>query len=323
MRKFTFIFILTLGALVMQGQTNSKLSYLFNNTLAESNGMGPTLSMLDSAGMFVIDTLNELNGVTKTVYRFKRNSGVQFNNAMAGTFLDSTYSIELYFVFDELSGYKRVVDWKNRTTDLGAYVLSGELDFYPYMTSDTATVVAGEYTYYVITRNGLTKELKIYSNANIEIDFTDASNDAVIDTSHVLNFFQDDLQAQNEASPGAIALLNLYNYELDSATIIHKFDSLQGELTAIRALGNNKALVHIYPNPASDKINIDLRQFNPNGQVLVSIITSTGNIVFDRVYSGGSNYMLDLSSLALSNGIYMVKAESGTEIYSQKFIIRK
>jgi hypothetical protein len=323
MRKFTFIFFLSIGALFLQGQNITELSYLFNYNLAESNGNGPNLNMLDSAGMFVIDTLTGLNNITKVVYRFKRNSGVQFNNALAGNFLDSTYSIEMYFVFDDVTGYKRVIDWKNRTTDLGAYILSGLLDFYPYATSDSAMVVAGEYTYYVLTRNGLTKELKIYSNANLGIDFTDASNDAVIDTSHVLNFFQDDLIAQNEASPGAVALLDLYNYVLDSATIRHKFDSLQGELTAIRAIGSKDIRVHIYPNPASDKVNIDLRQFNQNGQVNVSVITSTGIVVYNRVYFGGSNYRIDLNSLALPNGIYLVKAESSNEIYSQKFVIRR
>src|ERR1017187_4287287 len=108
MKKITFIFFLTFGALLLKGQnapqTTSRLSYLFNNTLAESNGNGPNLTMLDSAGMFVQDTLTELNGMIRTVYRFKKNAGVQFNNALAGSFLDSTFSVEIYFKFDEVDG---------------------------------------------------------------------------------------------------------------------------------------------------------------------------------------------------------------------------
>jgi len=323
MRRFTFIVFFILGVLFLQGQTHSILSYTFNNTLAESKGIGPTLTMLDSIGVFVIDTLNEVSNQTKTVYRFKKNGGVQFNNALGTNFLDSTYSIELYFVFDELDSWKRVIDWKRRTTDYGAYVFNGELNFYPYVYSSSAPVVAGEYTYYVVTRDGATKDLKIYTDAKVEINFTDAYNDGVIDTSHVLNFFVDDLVVQNEASPGAVALLNLYNYVLDSTAIKHKYDSLHGQLFAVRELGNKKASLSVYPNPASDIINIDLNQFYANGQVNVSLINSTGSVVYSRSYAAGSNYRIDLNSLALPNGIYMVKAGFASEIYCQKFVIRR
>ena len=323
MRNFTFILFFAMGSLFLQGQTHSILSYTFNNTLSESKGNGPALTMLDSIGVFVIDTLNEVSNKTKTVYRFKKNAGVQFDNALAANFLDSTYSIELYFVFDELGSWKRVIDWKNRTTDDGAYVYDGKLNFYPYVYSDSAPVVASQYTYYVVTRDGITKNLKIYTDAKTEISFTDANNDGMIDTSHVLNFFVDDLVVQNEASPGAVALLNLYNYVLDSTAIKHKFDSLHGQLFAVRELGNNKASLRVYPNPVSEKVNIDLRQFYTKGQVNVSLINSTGSVVYSRTYAAGSSYRIDLNPLELPNGIYMVKAESATEIYSQKFVIRR
>ena len=267
--------------------------------------------------------MNEVSGRTKIVYRFKRNCGVQFDNALAGNFLDSTYSIELYFVFDEVNGYRRVIDWKNRKSDYGAYVFNGQLYFYPFVSSDSAPVVAGQYTYYVATRNGATKNLKIYTDTKTEINFTDDNNDGLIDTSHVLNFFQDDLQVQNEASSGAVALLNLYNYVLDSATIKHKFDSLQGQLFSVREIGNKKASIRVFPNPASDKVNIDLSQFYRKGQVAISLINCTGSVVYSRTFPAGSSYMIDLNLLTLPNGIYMVKAESATEIYCQKFVIRR
>src|ERR1039457_3869612 len=187
MRKFTFIFFMVLGAFLLQGQTHTHLSYKFNNTLAESKGIGPTLTMLDSAGVFVLDTLNEVNGNTKTVYRFKKSSGLQFDNALAGHFIDSTYTIELYFVFDELNGWKRVIDWKNRKTDWGAYVYYGKINFYNIVTSDTAPVAPGEYTYYVVARNGITKNIRMYTDAKTSLNFIDANDDGVIDTSNVLH----------------------------------------------------------------------------------------------------------------------------------------
>jgi hypothetical protein len=321
MKKFTLIVFLALGGLFLQGQ-NAMLSYTFNNSLAESKGNGPTLKVLDSVGMYVLDTLNEVSGRTKTVYRFIRNSGVQFDNALAGNFIDSTYSIELYFVFDELGSWKRVIDWKNRKTDYGAYVYNGQLNFYPYIYSDTAPVVAGEYTYYTVTRDKATKNLKIYTDARTYVNFIDAAGDAVMDTAHVLNFFQDDRMVPNEASSGAVALLNIYNYVLDSATIKHKFDSLRGQLFAIRE-NTNKAPAWVFPNPANDVINVSLQQFSPDNDVSVSLINSTGTVVFKQTFPGGSTHRIDLKSLALSNGIYLAKAESASKTDAQKFIIRK
>jgi hypothetical protein len=278
---------------------------------------------LDSLGAFEVDTLNKVSNMTKTVYRFKKNCGLQFDNALAANFLDSTYSIELYFVFDDVNGWKRVIDWKNRTTDDGAYVYYGQIGFYDFAISDSAPVKQGEYTYYIVTRDGITKNLKIYTDATTEINFTDADNEGVIDTSHVLNFFFDDLQVQDEASSGAVALLNIYNYVLDSVTVKHKFDSLHGQLFAVRELGNKKSPLRVYPNPASDKVNIDLSQFYTNGRINVSLINSTGSAVYKRACDAGSSYLIDLNSLALANGIYMVKAESASEIYCQKFVIRR
>jgi hypothetical protein len=323
MRKFTFLFILALGALLLQGQTHKNLSYKFNNTLTESKGIGPTLTILDSMGVFETDTLNEVNGNTKTVYRFIRNSGLQFDNNLAGHFVDSTYTIELYFVFDELGSWKRVIDWKNRTSDHGAYVYNGEINFYPWVYSNSAPVVAGEYTYYVVTRNGVTNDLKVYTDALVEVEFNDNTYDGVIDTAYnVLNFFQDDLQVQNEASSGAVALLNIYNYELDSATIKHKFDSLHGQLFAVRELNKNSSL-KVYPNPASDRINIDLRQLRAHGRLDVIIVNSSGSVVFEQPSVPGNTYGIDLQSLSLPEGIYMVRVMGGSDIYSQKFVIRR
>ena len=58
-----------------QGQ--NRLSYHFQNTLAEATRSGAALSILGDTGTFVLDTLNEISGRTATVYRFARNNGVQ------------------------------------------------------------------------------------------------------------------------------------------------------------------------------------------------------------------------------------------------------
>jgi hypothetical protein len=321
MKTFTFVFFFLLGSLFLQGQIHKVLSYKFNNTLAESKGNGPVLVNLDTTGTFVTDTLSRISGLTKTVYRFKNNCGFQFNNVLASNFVDSTYSIELYFKFDYVNGWRRVIDWKNRTTDEGAYVYYGDVSFYDFGTSDSTTVVAGQYTHFVFTRNKTTNMVRIYSDGKPELNIADVDYQAMIDTSHVLNFFRDDLQVTNESSSGAIAMLNIYNYLLDSVSVQQKFDSLHGVLFSVRELENSNLPVRVYPNPAKDKISIDLSRIPGSVPVTVSMFSSTGSVVYSRACQSGITYPVDLKTLELPDGIYIVKVDSGKEIYNRKVVI--
>ena len=159
MKSFFTFFLVIPAFFLAKGQ--GVLRYHFENSLSEATGAGPVLTVLGNEGIYVLDTLNEISNKTKIVYRFEKNNGFQFDNS--SNFIKKTYTIELYFVFDELTSWKRVVDWKNRKTDHGAYVYYGELNFYPYVYSDDAPVFAGEYTYYVVTRDSTTNLVKIYA----------------------------------------------------------------------------------------------------------------------------------------------------------------
>jgi len=319
MKTFTISILLLLAFSFVNGQ--SSLHYNFTNSLQEANVHGPTLTTLGTPGTFVLDTLNEISGKTKTVYRFDQNCGFQFDNLAAGTFIDSTYTIELYFVFDNLTSWKRVVDWKNRKTDYGAYVYYGELNFYNYVYSGTAPVLPGEYTYYVITRKASDKTLKIYTDALVEISFTDTYGDAIIDSDHFLNFFYDDLVVPNEASSGAVAILNLYNYALDSTAIKHNFDNIQGQVFAVNEKGRETSRL-IAPNPAHDMVTVNLTEFPQGTSVNVMILNASGSVVCNKNLAAGIRQKMDIRSLGLAPGIYLVKAESNGLVFTQKLFIQ-
>lgn len=319
MKTLIFTFALILAASLLQAQ--SVLRYEFLNSLTEKNGSGPEMTVLGNPGTYVLDTLNEINNATKTVYRFETNSGFQFNNAAAGNFIGNTYTIELYFVFDNLSSWKRVVDWKNRKTDYGAYVYYGQLNFYPYVYSGEAPVEEDQYTYYVITRDGATGKVLIYTDAKVEIDFIDNNGDALVDADNVINFFHDDLIVPNEASSGAVALLNMYNYVLDSNTIVQNFQNIGGTVFGIR--DNDKASVELkaYPNPANGQVTVDLAAFSQGEKVRVMVTNATGAQVYSAEILAGNNDRLRLDTAAWPEGIYMISAESAGKTSSSKISI--
>ena len=321
MKKLTTLIAALFFSFIVQGQ--SVLHYEFDNSLSEINGSGPVLNVLGDEGIYQQDTLGEVGDARKWVYRFENNSGFQFDNAAADNFLGESYTIELYFVFDELTSWKRVVDWKNRKSDNGAYVYNGQLNFYPYVYSDEAPVVEGEYTYYVITRNGDDQTVKIYTDAREEIRFTDTNGDALPDGDNVVNFFHDDLAVPNEASSGAVAMLKLYNYALDSSQIKTNYDDLAGNLFFIGEHGKINTPVRIYPNPVADKLNLGLGNFEDNEVVTIRMVNALGLTVLKTETRGGQTVTVSLSSLALQNGIYLLFAESPTKRSSGKILIRR
>jgi OOP family OmpA-OmpF porin len=318
------IYILTsaiLIALTMQAQ--SVLHYEFTSSLEEVNGNGPNLTVLGNNGIYEENTLDEVGSAQKWVYRFEKNSGFQFDNTAAGNFLGESYTIEIYFVFDELSSWKRVVDWKNRKVDNGAYVYNGELNFYPYKYSDEAPVVAGSYTYYVITRDAVSQNLKIYTDAEIEIYLIDTPGDALLDSDNILNFFYDDLIVPNEASPGAVAMLKLYNYAMDSTEIKDNYDDLAGNIFSIGEKRKQTTPVQFFPNPAIDHLNIDLSIFTDNEKVSLKLINSLGITVFQVEADGGFQQKIQLNTSVVRSGIYLLTAESDSKRASGKVMIKE
>jgi OOP family OmpA-OmpF porin len=315
----TIIIFLAASSFVFITKAQSVLRYEFQNSLNEKNGSGPALAVLGNTGTYVLDTLNEISGNTKIVYRFEFNSGFQFDNAAAGNFIGDTYSIELYFVFDDLNSWKRVTDWKNRKTDDGAYVYNGQLNFYPYVYSTEAPVEAGEYTYYVITRDG-TGQLFIYTDADVEIDFMDSYGDALVDADNVINFFHDDLSVPNEASSGAVALLNLYNYVLDSNIIKENFENIGGQVFSINDIRKSATRMTIYPNPAVERTTVDFSGFDDR-HVAVEIYNAAGIKLLRQTVDSSVDPRMEIHTSSFAEGIYLIKAESADYISSQKLVI--
>lgn len=200
--------------------------YDFRNTLTEESGTGPDLNVLGT-GAFMNEGLTELSCIPRPVYGFTQNSGVQFDNGLAGNFIGTTYSIEMYFKFLSDGLFKRIIDFKNQTSDSGLYCTTTILNFYDGLTVNTTAFVANQYVHLVMTRDGATNEVILYIDGAFGGSFIDNGGLALTDTSNVINFFQDDLVFGGESRPGRIALLKLYDNVIDAATVNNNYNNLQ------------------------------------------------------------------------------------------------
>ena len=73
----------------------------------------------------------------------------------------------------------------------------------------------------------------------------------------------------------------------------------------------------VYPNPASDLINVSL---NKTTNATISVVDVTGKIVKSSLVNGLTT---SINTVGLSNGVYYVNVTDGTSVSTQKVVIRK
>lgn len=294
---------LLLSAMLLLGVTAVKAqnvyTYYFNGNFHEASGVGPDLTPI-CTGSFVQDTLTDFGGMYREVYKFDQNCGFQFDDSLGGFISGKTYTIELYFKMDNLSSWKRVIDYKMRSTDYGCYVFNGQLNFYSFAYGSGAPFSANEYSHYVITRNDTTKDVMIYGDGDDYITYNDVSEHAVYNANMKLRFFQDDLSVPNEASSGSIGILRIYNYALDSNTVEDNYTDLSGTLGIKKTHASNVA-ASAYPNPVSDVLSIKLPT---DDTYQYRIVSFTGSVIKTGSLNNGSN-TIDVQQLPA--GMYMIR----------------
>ncbi len=186
-------------------------TYDFNNGFMPIESGGPALKPLGQPGQIIKEQIPGSDYLSRSIYVFEKNSGLQFNNAETKGFLNKSFTVEIYFKLDELDSWKRVLDFKNRKSDYGTYIYNGKLNFYDFAVSEKAPVRAKQYVHYVYSRDHETKTIKMYINGLSKVEFKDPGTEGVLDVDQVLNLFQDDLIAGNESSSGTVALVRIYD----------------------------------------------------------------------------------------------------------------
>ncbi len=223
-----YIFLIFLCSGLANAQRTG--TYLFNGTLEEKDSLLPPLTVLGGEGSFVEEKLIELGNDSRTVYRFNKNSGLRFDNLAAENFFKRSYTIEMYFKVDKLLKWIRVIDYKNRKTDTGCYILNGKLNFHKIASSDYSPVRAGEYTHYVVTRDSASNRVCIYTDGESKIEFEDVADLAVVDDDNFIQFFYDDLIYLNETSSGSMALMRVSDFAFTPGQVKASYDNLRNDV---------------------------------------------------------------------------------------------
>lgn len=98
-------------------------------------------------------------------------------------------------------------------------------------------------------------------------------------------------------------------------------DSLQKTATSDSLSGKEKPLIRLFPNPAVNKVKIEIKGFDP-GFVRVQIISNTGTVLRDDqrlVFSGNEIITLMFS---IEPGLYFLTVKQNKKHASAKLVIQ-
>ena len=159
------------------------------------------------------DPLTALGGqITSLGYVFAANQGISLSSRILDP---QSYSVELSFRLDNISGPTKIIDFHNLTSDPGLYQRNGRLDFTPVTTAATTDFSAGLNVHLVLTRNGETGLVTAYVNGQERFSFLDPNGLASTPGfSNKLNFFVEDNGLN--ASGGTLNYLRVFNGSLNA-----------------------------------------------------------------------------------------------------------
>lgn len=177
-------------------------AYNLNGSLADDRG-GAALS--SNGGTLNSSTLS-----------FGANQGP----AAASLGVTDQYSIEMRVSLDSISGYKKLIDFKDRTSDNGLYFYNGRLAFYSMAPAAGPLISVGSFADVVLTRNATTKVVTGYVNGAQAFSFTDTGSNAVFSSSAgIAHFLRDDLAVAGEVATGQLDLIRVYDVELTASQL--------------------------------------------------------------------------------------------------------
>jgi hypothetical protein len=270
-------------------------NYTFNNNLHDVNGHGVDLGGM-CADSFTSVTLPA--SVTKNVYVFRKGCGLTFFDSTTNFLSSGAYTIELYMKLDTVSGYKKLVDFKDTSVDPGLYNQNGQLVLYSVFTADSVTIQAGQYEYIALSRDASGNMISFVNN-KFQKPWLDTAGGGQYKYNNrkKLIFFRDDHGTGGEQTSGAVAMIRISNFAMDSNTIKYDYDNLGPILLDVpNVIVKND--VNIYPNPATDNLHI-----NTGSKYDYNLCDITGKTILTGDLKQGDN---NICISSLSTGLYLL-----------------
>lgn len=242
-------------------------------------------------------------------YFFEDDAGLLFRNP--SDFIGQEYTIAFNFHFDEFispPAWVRVMSFTHYD-DVGLYIHltdppnHGTLEFWPYGEAGTYDFFNTVDYYQMILVRNAAGMITVYVNGSSFAQYDDSYTQAYVpqDTTNFIIWFRDDPSVlAGEASPGFVSDIRISNFPWSTDQVQAAWNAFCSSLLGINhGLQSDGALV--YPNPAGDKLYLDLPRGEP---VDVEFVNLTGQVISKMENCTGLT-VSDIS--AFQPGIYLVR----------------
>ena len=148
---------------------------------------------------------------------FPLSSGVELQ---AGVIPEDSYSIAALVRFDEITGYRRIVDISSASADRALRAQRTALllaDHWRLVTPPPFEI--NKYVHVVLTRDAATKRMVAYADGVEQLAFDDTTDAGVFAPGSPVRFFKDDQIITGEESAGAVARIRVYEGALTAAEV--------------------------------------------------------------------------------------------------------
>lgn len=176
----------------------------FNGDLKNSGSSGMKMTVLDAGGTGSFQTV-DVAGTVKKAWVFTEPMGLTLSRVPSAN--RETYSVDVFFEFDAMDGYRRIMSFGPNTKDAGLYFDGGYLDLFPKKEGSTATP-ANDWVHVLVTRSGATGAMRVYLDGVLEISYKDSKGTYVFRKGKSV-FFKDD---GTEDTSGTVSLIRFYDH---------------------------------------------------------------------------------------------------------------
>lgn len=176
--------------------------YQMQNSKASSVGTAPALTDIGTTSFGT----ESVDGTNCTVLQWDAGNGL---NLSTTNLISGTYTIVMLVRLDTTTSFRKLIDFKDQSTDPGLYNYGGQLYFYPF-THGTKMLADDRYAQIVITRDG-SELVTGYVDGVYMFDYSDTLDYGVPSFLNQLRFFIDDTSTSGEESGGAVARIRIYD----------------------------------------------------------------------------------------------------------------
>ena len=124
-------------------------------------------------------------------------------------------------------------------------------------------------------------------------------------------------EANNELVAGTFAR-SIMTFPIDSILTMEEEDTTTTSHNELILQKPNRILA--YPNPASDFINLEIQNIEPNRPLEVVILNSKGQILYNSGKQTGEIFKTQISVTDWPSGAYIVKSKNRHQVSTKQFI---